>query len=64
MPVGPSLRKLARRSYIAGVLPNTGENLVRWLREPQSIKPGTAMPDLGVGERDARDMAAFLGANQ
>jgi mono/diheme cytochrome c family protein len=61
VPVGPSLRKLARRSYIAGVLPNTGENLVRWLREPQSVKPGTAMPDLGVSERDARDMASFLG---
>ena len=61
VPVGPSLRKLARRSFIAGVLPNTPGNLVRWVREPQAVKPGTAMPDLGVSERDARDMAAFLG---
>ena len=60
VPVGPSLRKLALRSYVAGVLPNTGDNLVRWLRAPQEVKPGTAMPDLGVSERDARDMAAFL----
>ena len=60
VPVGPSLRKLASRTYVAGVLPNTRENLVRWIRGPQALKPGTAMPDLGVGERDARDMAAFL----
>ena len=64
VPVGPSLRDLALRSYIAGVLPNTSDNLVRWLREPQRVKPGSAMPDLGVTERDARDMATFLGANQ
>jgi cytochrome c1 len=61
VPVGPSLRMLARRSYLAGVLPNTSDNLARWLREPQKVKPGTAMPNLGVSERDARDMAAFLG---
>jgi mono/diheme cytochrome c family protein len=61
VPVGPSLRRLALRSYLAGVLPNTSENLIRWLRAPQSVKPGTAMPELGVSERDARDMAAFLG---
>jgi mono/diheme cytochrome c family protein len=64
VPVGPSLRKLAWRSYIAGVLPNTSENMVRWLRAPQSVKPGTAMPDLTVSERDARDIAAFLGELQ
>jgi mono/diheme cytochrome c family protein len=61
VPVGPSLRKLAWRSYIAGVLPNTSDNLVRWIRAPQEVKPGTAMPELGVTARDARDMAAFLG---
>lgn len=60
VPVGPPLRDLRWRSYVAGVLPNSGDNLVRWLRSPQDAKPGTAMPDLGVSERDARDMAAFL----
>ncbi len=60
VPVGPSLRKLASRTYVAGLLPNTSANLVRWIRAPQALKPGTAMPDLGVSERDARDMAAFL----
>ena len=59
-PVGPPLAGVAARTMIAGRLPNTFDNMVRWLREPQAIDPHTAMPALGVSERDARDMAAFL----
>lgn len=58
--VGPRLDGLAGRSFIAGKLPATEENLVQWIRAPQQIKPGTAMPQLNVPERDARDMAAYL----
>ncbi len=58
--VGPNLDGLAQRSFIAGKLPTTEANLVKWIRVPQEIKPGTAMPQLGVPERDAHDMAAYL----
>jgi cytochrome c2 len=58
--VGPSLAGLAGRRYLAGVLPNTPRNLVRWIRHPQEVSRGTLMPDLGVGEDDARDIAAYL----
>lgn len=58
--VGPPLTAWAKRAYIAGNLANTPENLVRWIRQPQAVEPGTAMPDLGVEEGDARDMAAYL----
>ena len=58
--VGPPLAGLARRTQVAGRLANTPDNLVQWLRYPQTVKPLTAMPDLGVTESDARDMAAFL----
>lgn len=58
--VGPPLSRMGTRRFVAGQLPNTRENLVRWIRDPQSISPGTAMPDLGVGERDAHDIAAYL----
>jgi cytochrome c1 len=34
--------------------------MVRWLQAPQKLKPGSAMPDLGLSERDARDIAAYL----
>jgi mono/diheme cytochrome c family protein len=59
-PVGPTLDHLARRSFIAGVLPNDEQGLMRWLQSPQKLHPGSAMPDLAVTQRDARDMAAYL----
>ena len=58
--VGPPLDGIAVRSMLAGKLNNSPENLQRWIRDPQQVSPGTAMPDLRVGERDARDIAAFL----
>jgi cytochrome c1 len=51
---------MGRRGYIAGHLPNNGPNLIRWIRDPQQVDPGNAMPDLGVGDVDARDIAAYL----
>ena len=58
--VGPPLEDWASRGYVAGVLPNTPENLVRWIRDPQKVAPGTLMPDLGVTEAHARIIASFL----
>ena len=58
--VGPPLKGMASRTLIAGRIPNTPDNLVRWLREPQTIKPQTAMPAMGMTEAHARDMAAYL----
>lgn len=58
--VGPPLERMASRSYVAGMLPNNPENLLRWIMHPQAVKPKNAMPDLGVSEPDARDMAAYL----
>jgi mono/diheme cytochrome c family protein len=59
-PVGPPLAGYARRTVIAGRLPHTPANLVRWLQAPQRIKPASAMPDLGLDDRDAADVAAYL----
>ena len=58
--VGPPLDAFGLRSYIAGHIPNDDAALQAWLRSPPSLVPGTAMPDLGVSEADARDMAAYL----
>jgi cytochrome c2 len=58
--VGPPLDGIARRSYVGGVLANTPDNMVRWLRDPAGADPGTAMPDVGVTEADAKDIAAYL----
>ena len=58
--VGPPLYFWSRRTMIAGELPNTPENLERWIENPPAIEPGTAMPNLGVTPAEARDMTAYL----
>ncbi|MDX6396867.1 MAG: cytochrome c [Gaiellaceae bacterium] len=58
--VGPPLTDFAERSFVAGRLPNTSQNLIHWLREPQAVEPGTAMPDLGLSRQAATDAAAYL----
>jgi mono/diheme cytochrome c family protein len=62
--VGPPLEHIAERKFLAGRLPNSAANLAHWIRAPQEIDPGTAMPQLGVSERDAKDMAAYLMAQR
>ncbi len=57
---GPPLTAWAQRRFIAGSLPNDFQNLVLWLLDPQAIEPGTAMPDVGLTEQEARDVAAYL----
>jgi len=57
---GPPLARFAHRSYVAGTLTNTPENLIRWIREPQKIEPRTAMPQLGVSDEQAHHIAAYL----
>lgn len=58
--VGPPLEKIARRAYIAGVLPNLPPEMIRWLTDPPQVDPLTAMPDMGLSETEARDVAAYL----
>jgi cytochrome c1 len=58
--VGPPLIKWSGRSFIAGEVPNNPENLITWITVPQSIEPGTVMPNLGVLDEDARNIAAYL----
>ena len=58
--VGPPLDRMTEQVYVAGVLPNTADNLAFWIQSPRKADPLTAMPDLDVSEADARDIAAYL----
>ncbi len=58
--VGPPLAHFARRGFVAGELENKPENVIKWIMNPQSVEPGSAMPNLGVTESAARDIAAYL----
>ena len=58
--VGPALGGISGRPYIAGVITNSPDNLIRWIQHPQQIDPLTAMPDVGVNQAVARDIASYL----
>ena len=63
--IGPNLANVGARSHLAaGWLPNTDQNLERWIREPQSVKKGVLMPNLGVTVEEARALRAYLRAHQ
>ena len=58
--VGPPLVDMGRRVYIARGLPNTAQNMARWIQTPQQFAPGSAMPDMQVTGSDAMAIAAYL----
>lgn len=58
--VGPPLGKMGKRVYVGGVLPNMPDELISWLQNPPAMDPRTAMPNLGISEAEARDIAAYL----
>jgi cytochrome c oxidase subunit 2 len=59
--VGPDLSHLASRETLAsGAAPNTREELARWLADPNSIKPGSHMPNLQLSPAEVGDLVAYL----
>lgn len=60
--VGPNLTNIGARTTIAaGVLENTEANLKKWIREPQSIKPGTSMsPHPNMDEQELNQLVKYL----
>ena len=58
--VGPALGGVARRSLIAGRLPNRPDLLAAFVRDAPRLVPDTAMPAMPLTEEEARDVAAYL----
>jgi cytochrome c2 len=59
--LGPDLTALALRPTISnGAVQNTPANLTRFIENPPSMNPATAMPSVGVTPADAQDMTAYL----
>ncbi len=61
---GPSLEHLKSRPLLAGKLPNNPDNAATWMQNPQAVPPLNSMPNLGVTPDDARNIAAYLYAQQ
>jgi cytochrome c2 len=58
--VGPPLDGIAARGFVAGREPNAPERMIAWVRHPQDLQPGSGMPDVGLSQAQARDVAAYL----
>jgi cytochrome c oxidase subunit 2 len=59
--LGPDLTHLAtRRTLAALTIPNTRPYLAAWIRNPQAIKPGNKMPDLGLSEPQINAVVDYL----
>jgi cytochrome c oxidase subunit 2 len=58
---GPDLTHMMSRDTIAsGAAANTHENLVQWIRNPDSLKPGSLMPAMNLSEQDLQAVTAYL----
>jgi len=58
---GPDLSHLMSRQTLgAGVIPNTSDNLRKWIREPQTMKPGSLMPNMQLNDRELDQVYAYL----
>jgi cytochrome c oxidase subunit 2 len=59
--VGPDLTHLASRRTLAAVtIPNTPAYLAGWIRDAQSVKPGSAMPDIALSSKQVKELVAYL----
>jgi cytochrome c len=56
----PGLQLWQNRSFVAGSAPNQPQYVISFLMEPESIQPGSAMPNLGISEEEARHITAYL----
>lgn len=52
---GPELNNFALRETVAGILPNTKENLKKWIKQTEDLKPGTRMPKINYLQEDELD---------
>jgi cytochrome c oxidase subunit II len=59
--LGPNLTHFgSRKTMGANLMPNTAENVVKWIENPGHLKPGALMPDLGMRGEQSKALAAYL----
>jgi cytochrome c oxidase subunit 2 len=59
--IGPDLTHVSQRKELGGgVIENSTENLARWMKNPQAIKPGCKMPDFKFSDDQVRQIVAYL----
>jgi cytochrome c oxidase subunit II len=58
---GPDLTHLmSRQTFAAGAAPLNAETLRSWVRDPQVLKPGCLMPNMGMSDQEVDQIVAYL----
>ena len=59
--MGPDLTHFgSRKTFAGGLHLSTPDNLARWVENPDHLKPGVLMPNLGIRSDQSLAVAAFL----
>jgi len=58
--LGPNLTNFADRMRVAGILENNPENLAKWLKDPQQVKPGNNMPNLNLSDDQVKALVEYM----
>jgi cytochrome c oxidase subunit 2 len=59
--IGPDLTHLDTRTSLASAtIRNDPGELAAWIQDPQAIKPGDRMPDLGLSRHEVSELVAYL----
>ena len=59
--IGPDLTHFASRTTIlSGMMPNTQNNLKKWLEDPQKVKEGANMPDFLLSDKEVSALVDYL----
>jgi len=51
---------MSRQTLASGMVPNTPENLRRWVEDPNTIKPGCLMPAFRLSEQERESIVEYL----
>ncbi len=58
---GPNLTNFGDRDHVAGILENNKENVAKWIKDPESVKPGNKMTgQYEISDEDADKVAEYL----
>lgn len=60
--IAPNLTNFADREWIAGIKPNNKDELAKWLKNPQDVKPGNKMPNLNLTDEQVTSLVEYLGS--
>ncbi|WP_090236696.1 cytochrome c oxidase subunit II [Fictibacillus solisalsi] len=57
---GPNLTGFGDKQRVAGVLEHNKDNVKKWIKDPQKVKPGNNMPNVPLNDEEVDAVADYL----